>query len=123
MTKQRQAKVVKKHQEKERAKAQAEASKDKYDSANRSRLHKSKGKASHPDQIKRSKKGRRMARTHDDNMSPNDTQSDRHTQDEGILIGDEDIVPNDGEGPLDPVKICFYIFFLKGQGNPPILWV
>ena len=118
MTKQRQATVVKKQQEKERAKAQAEASKDKHDSANRSRLHKSKGKASHPDQIKRSKKGRRMARTHGDNRSPNDTQSDGDNQDEDILIGDEDIVPDDGEDPFGPDKIGFYTFFLKGQGNP-----
>ena len=118
MTKERQATVVKKQQEKERAKAQAEASKDKHDSANRSRLHKSKGKASHPDQIKRSKKGRRMARTHGDNRSPNDTQSDGDNQDEDILIGDEDIVPDDGEDPFGPDKIGFYTFFLKGQGNP-----
>ena len=93
MTKQRQAKVLKRQQEKERAKDKAEASKDKPDNANRLRLHKSKGKASHPDQIKRSKKGRRMARTHDHNRSPNDTQSDGDTQD--ILIEDEDIVPDD----------------------------
>ena len=41
-----------------------------------------------------------MARTHDDNRSPNDTQSDGDTQDEDILIGYEDIVPDDGEDPL-----------------------
>ena len=90
MTKQRQANVLKKQQEKERAKAQAEVSKDKPDNAKRPRLHESKDKASHPDQIKSSKKGRRMARTHNDNRLPNDTQSDRNTQDEDILIGDED---------------------------------
>ena len=54
MTKQRQAEVLKKQQEKKRAKTQAEASNDKPDNANRPRLHKPKGKASHPDQIKRS---------------------------------------------------------------------
>ena len=43
-----------------------------------------------------------MARTHDDNRSPNDIQSDRDTQDEDILIGDEDIVPDDSEDPLGP---------------------
>ena len=121
MTKQRQAEVLKKQQEKERVKAQAKASKDKPDNANRPRLHNSQGKASHPDQIKRSKKGRRMARTHDDNRLPYDTQSDGDTQDEDILIGDEDIVPDDGEDPLGPDKIGFYIFFLEGQGNPPNL--
>ena len=119
MTKQRQAKVLKKQQEKERAKVQAKASKYKPDNANRPRLHKPKGKASHPDQIKSSKKGRRMARTHDDNRSPNDTQSDGDTQDEDILIGDE--VPDDGEDPLGSDKIGFYTFFLEGQGNPPDL--
>ena len=34
-----------------------------------------------------------MARAHDDNRSPDDTQSDAYTQDEDI--GDEDIVPDD----------------------------
>ena len=121
MTKQRQADLLKKQQEKDRARAQAKASKDKPDNANRPRPHKSKGKASHPDQIKRSKKGRRMARTHNDNRLPNDTQSDGDTQDEDILIGDEDIVPDDGEETLGPDKIGFYTFFLEGQGNPPDL--
>ena len=86
MTKQRQAEVLEKQQEKERAKAQAEANKDKLDHANKPRLHKPKDKVSHPDQIKRSNKGSRMARTHDDNRSPDDTQFDGATQDEDILI-------------------------------------
>ena len=76
MTKQRQAEVFKKQQERERAKAQAEANKDKTDNPNRPRSQKSKGNASHPDQIINSKKGRRMARTHSDNRLPNSTQSD-----------------------------------------------
>ena len=59
MTKQRQAEVSKKQQEKERAKAQAKTNRDKTDNANKPRSHKPKGKASHPDQIKSSKKGRR----------------------------------------------------------------
>ena len=67
MTKQRQADVIKRQQEKERAKAQAKTNKDKPDNASRPRLHKAKGKAFHLDQIKSSKKGRRMARTNDDN--------------------------------------------------------
>ena len=62
-----------------------------------------------------------MARTQNDNRLPNDTQSDGDTQDEDILTGDEDIVPDDGEEPLGPDKIGFYTFFLKGQGNPPDL--
>ena len=32
-------------------------------------------------------------------MLPNDTQSDGDTKDKDILIGDEDIVPGDGEEP------------------------
>ena len=121
ITKQRQADLLKKQQEKDRARAQAKVSKDKPDNANRPKPHKSKGKASHPDQIKSSEKGRRMARTHNDNRLPNDTQSDGDTQDEDIFIGDEDIVPDDGEEPLGPDKIGFYMFFLEGQGNPPDL--
>ena len=106
---------------KERAKPQAKVSKDKPHNANRPRPHKSKGKASHPDQIKSSKKGRSMVRTHNDNRLPDDTQSDWDTQDEGILIGENNIVPDDGEEPLGPDKIGFYTFFLKGRGNPPNL--
>ena len=121
MTKQRQAKEFKKQQEKERAKAQAKANKDKTDNANKPRSHKPKGKASHPDQIKRSRKGRRAAKIYNDNRLPNDPQSDRNTQDEDILIEDEDIVPDDGEEPLGPDQIGFYTFFLEGQGNPPDL--
>ena len=60
-------------------------------------------------------------RTHNANRLPNDTQSDGDTQDEDILIGDEDIVPDDGEEPLGPDRIGFYTFFFEGQGNPPDL--
>ena len=103
MTKQRQADLLKKQQEKGQVKAQAKDSKDKPDNTNRPRTHKSKGKASHPDQIKSSKKGR-TARTHNNNRLPHDTQSEGDTQDEDILIGDEDIVPDDGEESLDLVQ-------------------
>ena len=54
MTKQRCADVLKKQQEKEKAKIQAEKHKNKSDNINRPRPYKSKGKASNPDQIKRS---------------------------------------------------------------------
>ena len=74
MTKKRQADLLKKQQEE--TKAQADAGKDKPHNANRPRAHKSKGKASQPDQIKSSKKGIRVARTHNGNMLPHDTQSD-----------------------------------------------
>ena len=78
MIKQRQAQILKNQQEKERAKAQALEDRDKIDKANRNkpkrptaqpeynskniddtnspRPQKSKGKASHPDQIKSSKR-------------------------------------------------------------------
>ena len=62
MTKKRQADVLKKQQEKDKAKAQAAANKDKPDNTKRLRPHRSKGKASHPDQIKSSNKGRKTAR-------------------------------------------------------------
>ena len=121
MTKQKQAEVLKKQQEKEKAKAQAKANRDKTDDTNKPRAHKPKGKALHPDQIKSSKKGKGTPRALDDNRLPNVPQSDRDTQDEDILIGYEDIVPDDGEEPLSPDRIGFYTFFLKGQGNPPDL--
>ena len=47
-------------------------------------------------------------------MLPHDTQSKGNTQDEDILIGDKDIVPDDGEESLGPDKI-------EGQGKPPDL--
>ena len=62
-----------------------------------------------------------MARTHDDNSALNDPQTDEGTQDEDILNGDDDIVPDDGEEPLGPDKIGLYTFFFEGQGNPPDL--
>ena len=54
----------------------------------------------------------------DDNRSTNNSQSDGDTQDEDILIGDEDIVPDDGEDPLG-----FTPSFSKDKVTHPILWV
>ena len=62
-----------------------------------------------------------MARKHSDNRLPNVPQSDRDTLDKDILIGNQDIVPDEGEEPLGPNRIGFYTFFFKGQGNPPNL--
>ena len=62
MTKKRQADILKKQQETDKAKAQAAANKDKPDNTNKPRSYRSKGKASHPDQIKSSNKGRKTAR-------------------------------------------------------------
>ena len=80
-----------------------------------------KGKASDPDQIWRSKTGRAMVGTHDDNTLPNDAQSKEDTQDEDILKGEDDIAPDDGAELLGPDKIGFYTFSHEGQGNPPDL--
>ena len=84
MTKQRQAQVLKNQQEKERAKAQALENRDRTDKTQRNkpkrptaqpednsnniddinnpRTQKLKGKASHPDQVKNSEKGKRTPR-------------------------------------------------------------
>ena len=101
MTKQRCADVLRKQQEKAKAKAEAESHKDKTHNTDRLKSHKSKGKAFHPDQIKRSKKDRRMARTHDISAL-NDPHSDKDTQDEDILIWDNDMVSDDGKEPIGP---------------------
>ena len=119
MTKQRQAELLKNQQEKDKAKAQAAANKDKSDNTNRPKPNRSKGKASHPDQIKSSKKGRKLARKDDDNILPNDTQTEDDTQGEDILIGDDNMVPDDREDPSASDKIPS---FLKEREIPLILW-
>ena len=100
--------ILKNQQEKERAKAQALENRDKTDKTNRNKpkrptaqpednsdniddtnnpgTHKSKGKASHPDQVKGSKKGYRAG---GNARVPNDSPLDPDTQDEDILIADE----------------------------------
>ena len=78
-TKKRQADLLRKQQEKDKAKAQATANKEKPDNTNRPRSHRSKGKATHPDQIKSSNKGRKTATTENDNILPYDTQTDGDT--------------------------------------------
>ena len=110
LTKQRQAQILKNQQEKERAKAKALEDRDKIDKANRNkpkrptaqpednskdiddtnntRPQKSKGKASHPDQIKSLKKGKRTPRAGGNARVPNNPPLDPDTQDEDILIAD-----------------------------------
>ena len=104
MTKQRQAQLLKNQQEKERAKAHAlenrdktdktyknktnrstaqlEDNRDNIDDTNNPKTQKSKGKASHPDQVKNSKKGKRTPNA----RVPNDPPLDTDTQDKDILI-------------------------------------
>ena len=143
MTKQRQAQVLKNQQEKERAKAQAlenryktdktnrnkpkrptaelEDNSDNTDDTNNPRTQKSKGKASHPDQVKNSKKGKRTPRTGGNARVLNDPPLDPDTQDEGILIADEYNPEDDSEYAVGPDEIGFYTFCLEGQSNPPDL--
>ena len=143
LTKQRQAQLLKNQEEKERAKAQALENRDKVDKTNKNktnrptaqpednrdiiehtnnlRTQKSKGKASHPDQVKNSRKGKRTPTAHDNARVLNDPPSDPDTQDEDILITDEYIIEDDSEYAVGPDKIGFYIFFLEGQGNLPDL--
>ena len=117
MTKQRQAQILKNQQEKERAKAQE--NRDKTDKTNRNkpkrptaqpednsnniddtnnpRTQKSKGKASHPDQVKSSRKGKRPPRAGHNARVLNDPPLDPDTQDEDILITDEYDPKDDSE--------------------------
>ena len=143
MTKQRQAQILKNQQEKQRAKAQALENRDKTDKTNRNkpkrptaqpednsdniddtnnfRTQKSKGKASHPDQVKNSKKGKRTSRASGNARVLNDLPLDPDNQDEDILITDEYNPQNDSEYAVGPDEIGFYTFFLEGQGNLPDL--
>ena len=143
MTKQRQAQILKNQQEKERAKAQALEDRDKIDKVNRNkpkrptaqpednseniddtnspRPQKSKGKASHPDQIKSSKKGKRKSRAGGNARVPNDPPLDLDTQDEDILITDQNDPQDDSDYPVGPEELGLYTFFLEGQGNLPDL--
>ena len=143
MTKQRQVQILKNQQEKERAKAKALEDRDKIDKVNRNkpkrptaqpednskyidddanpRPQKSKGKASHPDQIKNSKKGKRKPRAGSNARVLNDPPLDLDTQDEAILITYGYNPQDDSDYPVGPDELGFYTFFLEGQGNPPDL--
>ena len=140
MSKQRQAQLLKNQQEKERAKAQAlenrdktnknktnrstaqlEDNRDNIDDTNKFRTQKSKGKASHPDQVKNSKKGKRTPTACDNARVPNDPPLDLDTQDKDILITDEYIIEDDSEYTVGSGEIGFYTFILEGQGNLPDL--
>ena len=97
LTKERQAQILKNQQEKERAKAQALEDRDKIDNkpkrptaqpednseniddTNSPRPQMSKGKASHPDQIKSWKKGKRKPRVSGNARVPNNPPLDLHT--------------------------------------------
>ena len=143
MTKQRHAQVLKNQNEKERLKALASKDRDTIDKASRtkskrptaqpkdnseniddtnsSRPQRSKCKASHPDQIKSSKKNRRTPSASGNAGVPNDPPPDPDTPDEDILIGDLIDPEDDSDYPLGPDELGFYTLFLKGEGNPPDL--
>ena len=143
LTKQRQAQVLKNQQEKERLKVQAledgdnidkesrtktkrptaqpEDNGDNIDDTNSPRPQRSKGKASHPDQIKSLKKNRKMPRASENATVPNDPPPDPDTPDEDPLIDDLIDTEDDRDYPLGPDELGFYTFFLKGKGNLPDL--
>ena len=143
MTKQRQAQVLKNQQEKERAKVQALENRDKTDKTNRNKpkrprtqpednsdniddttnpkTQKSKGKASHPDQVKNSKKGKRTPRTGGNARVPNDPPLDQDTQDEDIIITEYN-PKDDSEYAVGPDEISFYTFFWKDKAIHWTLW-
>ena len=52
---------------------------------------------------------------------PSNTQTDEDTQEEGILIGDEYMVPDDEADLVAPDETGSYTFFLEVEGNPPDL--
>ena len=98
-----------------------EDDRDNIDDTNNLRTQKSKGKASHPDQVKNSKKGKRTPRACDSARVSNDPPLDPDIQDEDILITDEYIIEDDSEYAVGPDEIGFYTFFREGQGNLPDL--
>ena len=128
MTKQRQAQVLKNQKEKERIKAQTLDDRDNIDKASRTkskmptaqpeensenndtnspRLQRSKGKASHPGQIKSLKKNRKMPRASGNATVPNNLPPDPDTPDEDILIGDLIDPEDDSDYPLGPDELGF----------------
>ena len=96
---------------------QPEDNNENINDTNSPRLQKSKGKASHSDQIKSSKKNRKMPRASGNATVPNDPPLDLDTPDEDILIGDLIDPEDDNDYPLGPDELGFYTFLLKGEGN------
>ena len=143
LTKQRQAQVLKNQQENERLKAQALEDRDNIDKESRTqtkrpiaqpedngdnindtnspRPQRSKGKASHPDQIRSLKKNRKTPRASGNATVPNDPPPDPNTPDKDPLIGDLIDTEEDSDYALGPDELGFYTFFLKGEGNLPDL--
>ena len=143
LTKQRQAQMLKNQQDKERLKIQTlentdnavresrtrtkrpmtqlEGNGHNIDNTNSPRHQMSKSKASHPDQIKSSKKNRKMPRARGNVTVPNDLPPDPDTPNEDPLISDLIDTEEDSDYTLGPDEIGFYTFFIKGEGNLPDL--
>ena len=85
------------------------------------RPQRTKGKASHPYQIKSLKKNRKMPRTKGNVTIPNDPPPDPDPPEEDPLIGDLIDIEEDSSYSLHPDEIGFYTFFIKGEGNLPDL--
>ena len=129
LTKQRQAQMLKKQQEKERLKVQTlentdnidtesrvgtrrpttppDDNGDNIDDTNSPRPQRSKGKASHPDQIKSSKKNKKMPIAKGNTTVPNDPPSDPDPPEEDPLIGDLIDPEEDSSYSLGPDEIGF----------------
>ena len=74
-------------------------------------IQKSKGKASHPDQIKSLKKGTRKPRAGGNARLPNDPPSNQDTPHDDILIADQIEPKDDSDYPVGPDELGFYAFF------------
>ena len=109
--------MLKNQQEKERLKAQTlentqpEDNGDNIDDTNSPRHQRSKGKASHSDQIKSSKKNRKMPRAKGNTTVSNDPPPDPDTLNEDLLIGDLIDTEEDSGYAPSPDEIGFYTFF------------
>ena len=101
--------------------AQPEDNNDNIDDTNSPRPQRSKGKASHPDQIKSLKKNRNMPRARENATVLNDPPPHPDTPDEDPLTSDPINTEEDSDYALGPDDLGFYTFFIKGEGNPPDL--
>ena len=104
-----------------RPKAQPKDNSKNIDDTDNPIPQKSKGKASHPDQIKSSKKGKRTPRAGGNVRVLNDPPLDLDTQDEDILITDQNNPQDDSDYVVGPDELGFHTYFLEGKGNLPDL--
>ena len=65
--------------------------------------------------------GTRKPRAGGDARVPNNPLSDPDTQDEDILMANQNDPQDDSDYPVGPDELGSYTFFLEGQGNPPDL--